>query len=42
VWVLYPSNKQSNRELLKRPGVHVVIRTKKVIIATHPVAARPA
>lgn len=38
VWVLYPSNKQSNRELLKRPGVHVVMRTKKVIITTHPVA----
>jgi MFS family permease len=42
VWVLYPSNKQSNRELLKRPGVHVVMRTAKVIIVTHPVAARPA
>ena len=42
VWVLYPSDKQSNRELLKRPGVHVVLRTKKVIIATHPVAARAA
>jgi hypothetical protein len=38
VWVLYPSNKQSNRELLKRPGVHVVMRTAKVIIATHLVA----
>jgi hypothetical protein len=42
VWVLYPSNKQSNRELLKRPGVHVVMRTKKVLIVTHPVAARAA
>lgn len=42
VWVLYPTNKQTNRQLLKRPGVHVVLRTKKVIIATHPVAANAA
>jgi hypothetical protein len=42
VWMLYPINKKTNRELLKRPGVHVVMRNAKVIIATHPVAARAA
>ena len=42
VWVLYPVNKQTNHRLLKRSGVHVVLRTKKVIIATHPVDANAA
>ena len=42
VWVLYPVNKQTNHRLLKRSGVHVVLRTKKVIIATHPVDVNAA
>jgi hypothetical protein len=37
VWVLYPGNKSVNRTVLKRPGVHVVQRTRKVLVATHPV-----
>ena len=39
VWVLNPVNKTGNRWLLSRPGVHTVLRTKTVIIATHAVGA---
>jgi hypothetical protein len=35
IWMLYPSNHSTNRTLLRRPGVRVVSRTHKVIIATH-------
>lgn len=41
IWVLYPHNRSEDRVLLKRPGVHVVERNAKVIIATHPVGERP-
>jgi hypothetical protein len=34
-WVLYPSNRVENRELLRRAGVRTVLRDRKVIIATH-------
>jgi hypothetical protein len=36
IWVLYPVNKSVNWTLLKRPGVHVVKRSRKILIATHP------
>jgi MFS family permease len=35
--VLDPQNKTTNRYLLDRPGVKVVLRSKKVIVATKPV-----
>jgi hypothetical protein len=35
IWMLYPHNRSANRTLLRRPGVRVVSRTHKVIIATH-------
>ncbi len=31
------SNRASNRQLLARPGVHVLLRSKRVVIATKPV-----
>ncbi len=34
IWMLYPVNHSTNRTLLRRPGVHVVTRNRKVIIAT--------
>jgi hypothetical protein len=37
VLVLDPKNKASNRLLLARPGVRVVLRSKRVIVATKPV-----
>ncbi len=40
IWVLYPVNKSVNRTLLRRPGVHVVTRNGKVIVATHTTPAR--
>jgi MFS family permease len=36
VLVLNPTSKSSNRILLARPGVHVILRSKRVIIATKP------
>ncbi len=36
VLVLNPTSKGSNRILLARPGVHVILRSKRVIIATKP------
>ena len=38
VLVLNPANKSANRIVLARAGVHVVLRSKRVIIATKPVA----
>ena len=35
IWMLYPGNRSVNRTLLRRPDVHVVSRSKKVIIALH-------
>jgi hypothetical protein len=35
IWVLAPSNHSTNRALLRRPGVRVISRSHKVIIATH-------
>jgi hypothetical protein len=35
--VLDPKNKASNRLLLARPGVRVVLRSKRVIVATKPI-----
>jgi hypothetical protein len=35
IWMLYPANRVINRELLRRPGVHVVSRSGRAIIATH-------
>jgi hypothetical protein len=35
IWMLYPANHETNRKLLRRPGVHVVSRSRRVIIATH-------
>jgi hypothetical protein len=37
VLVLAPSNKTVNRILLHRPGVKVILRSKRVIIATKPI-----
>ena len=37
VLVLYPGNHAANRILLSRPGVHVILRSKRVVIATKPV-----
>jgi hypothetical protein len=39
VLMLYPnaSNRRTNRELLARRGVHVLLRSKRVVIATKPV-----
>jgi hypothetical protein len=37
VLVLNPSNKGTNRHLLDQPGVKVVLRSKRVVIATKPV-----
>jgi hypothetical protein len=39
IWMLYPHNHATNRMLLRRPGVRVVSRTRKVIIVTHTVPA---
>ena len=33
IWMLYPGNHSVNRTLLRRPRVHVVSRSKRVIIA---------
>jgi hypothetical protein len=33
IWMLYPRNRSVNRALLRRPGVRVVSRTRKAIIA---------
>ena len=37
--MLFPtaSNRSTNRLLLARPGVHVLLRSKRVVIATKPV-----
>lgn len=35
IWILYPGNHSANRKLLRRPGVHVVTRSHRVIIATY-------
>ena len=35
IWMLYPANHATNRKLLRRPGVHVVSRSRRMIIATH-------
>jgi hypothetical protein len=37
VLVLNPANKAVNRVLLARRGVRVVLRSKRVIVATKPV-----
>jgi len=37
IWMLYPNDKSVDRKLLKGPGIDVVSRSKKVIIATHAV-----
>jgi hypothetical protein len=37
LWVLNPSNKAGNRHLLAQPGVHVVLRNKRVLIVTHAI-----
>jgi hypothetical protein len=42
IWMLYPGNKAMNRQLLRRSGVRVVSRSKKVIIATHDVSRASA
>jgi hypothetical protein len=34
IWVLNPANRAANRVLLRQPGVRVVVRSKRVIIAT--------
>jgi hypothetical protein len=39
VWVLYPLNKPVDHTLLKRPGVHVVQRNRKILIVTHRVGS---
>jgi hypothetical protein len=36
IWVLYPGNKTNNRVVLREPGVNVITRNRKVVIATHP------
>jgi hypothetical protein len=38
ILVLDPKNKSSNRLVLDRPGVRVVLKSKRVIVATKPVA----
>jgi hypothetical protein len=35
IWMLYPGNHSVNRTLLRRPGVRVVSRTHKAIIAVN-------
>lgn len=40
IWMLYPHNRSTNRTLLRRPGVRVVSRTRKVIIAAHAYPAK--
>lgn len=35
IWMLYPPNRSLNRNLLRRPRVHLVSRSKKAIIAIH-------
>lgn len=35
IWMLYPGNHAANRKLVRRPGVHVVSRSHKVLIAIH-------
>lgn len=35
IWMLYPGNHSVNRTLLRRPHVHLISRSKKVIIALH-------
>jgi hypothetical protein len=41
IWMLAPSNHSLNRTLLHRPGVHLVSRSKKAIIALNGRGARP-
>jgi len=36
IWVLSPATRHTDRVLLAHPGVRVVTRTRRVIIATHP------
>ena len=40
IWMLYPQNRSVNRTLLHRPGVRVVERTKKALIALNGGGAR--
>lgn len=40
IWMLDPANKAADRALLRRPGVHVLTRNHKVIIAVHGARAR--
>jgi hypothetical protein len=40
--VLAPRNRTVNRILLARPGVRVILRSKRVIIATKPAPGQPA
>lgn len=37
IWILNPATRSIDRTLLRRPGVHLVTRTHRVIIATHRV-----
>jgi hypothetical protein len=37
--VLDPKNKTTDRIVLARPGVHVILRSRRVIVATKPAAA---
>lgn len=36
IWVLFPGNKTNNRIVLREPGVNLITRNHKVVIATHP------
>jgi len=36
IWVLNPSNKTGDRYLLSSRGVRTILRTRRVVIATHP------
>jgi hypothetical protein len=40
IWMLYPKNRSTNRVLLRRPGVKLITRTHRVIIATNAFPAR--
>jgi hypothetical protein len=38
IWLLNPSNKTGNRYLLSRPSVRLIVKNKRIVIATHRAA----
>jgi hypothetical protein len=41
IWLLNPGNRRADRVLLRQPGVQIVVRNRRVIVATHRPSERP-